>query len=164
MAESLRTDQDVEEILKLAIRNTGASDAALRQRLESAAHELGITPEALAAAEAQYRSQRVEREAQEREDAQFESAFQAHRKEEMKAMRDHAFSYVAVNAGLIFINAVTSFGQWWFFAPLMGWGIGLFFHLAFGLGEMLRPQEDQRADFRAKWEKKGRPLPPGVPR
>ena len=164
MAESLRSDQDIEEILKLAIRNTGASDEALRQRLNSAATELGISPEALAQAEAQYRAQRVEREAVEREESQFDAAFQAHRKEEMKAMRDHAISYVAVNAGLIFINAVTSFGSWWFFAPLMGWGIGLFFHLAFGLGEMLRPQEDQRMDFRAKWEKKGRPLPPGVPR
>lgn len=160
MAESLRSDQDIEEILKLAIRNTGSSDAALRQRLESAATELGITPEDLAAAEALYRSERMGREAKEREDAQFESAFQANRKEEMKAMRDHAFSYVVVNAMLLIINAVTSFGEWWFFAPLLGWGIGLFFHLAFGMGELLRPKEDQRADFRAKWEKKGRPLPP----
>jgi len=41
---------------------------------------------------------------------------------------NHLFVYVGVNAFLIVINLLTSPFRWWFVFPLLGWGIGLFFH------------------------------------
>ena len=43
----------------------------------------------------------------------------------------HLGIYVAVNTLLIVINLLTSSQYLWFKWPLMGWGIGVFFH---GLG------------------------------
>ena len=40
----------------------------------------------------------------------------------------HLAIYVAVNTLLIAINLLTSSQYLWFKWPLMGWGIGLFFH------------------------------------
>ena len=44
----------------------------------------------------------------------------------------HLFVYVVVNAGLLLINALTrgDDGSWWFYWPLLGWGIGLAIHTA----------------------------------
>ncbi|MFW5697227.1 MAG: hypothetical protein ACOCX1_01555 [Fimbriimonadaceae bacterium] len=56
--EHIESDEDVEEILKLAIRKDAplGGGVSLRERLDAAANELGISDEALAAAEAEYRS------------------------------------------------------------------------------------------------------------
>ena len=43
----------------------------------------------------------------------------------------HLAVYVVVNMLLIIINLLTSSQYLWFIWPLMGWGIGVFFH---GLG------------------------------
>ena len=40
----------------------------------------------------------------------------------------HLSVYLAVNALLIVINLVNYSGQFWFIYPLLGWGIGVFFH------------------------------------
>ena len=40
----------------------------------------------------------------------------------------HLTVYTAVNLLLIIINLLTSPGHLWFYWPLIGWGIGLFFH------------------------------------
>jgi hypothetical protein len=41
---------------------------------------------------------------------------------------NHFYIYVGVNAFLILINLLTSPFNWWFHFPLLGWGIGIFFH------------------------------------
>jgi class 3 adenylate cyclase len=41
---------------------------------------------------------------------------------------NHFFVFVGVNTFLIVINLLTSPFHWWFAFPLLGWGIGLFFH------------------------------------
>lgn len=51
----LRSGEDVEAILKIALRNEHGSVQELRDRLARSADELGISPEALAKAEEQYR-------------------------------------------------------------------------------------------------------------
>ena len=53
----LRSGEDVEAILKIALRNEHGSAEELRERLFRSADELGISPEALAKAEEQYRSE-----------------------------------------------------------------------------------------------------------
>lgn len=40
----------------------------------------------------------------------------------------HFLVYAGVNAALIYINLATSPEYWWFKWPLLGWGLGLFFH------------------------------------
>ena len=50
------------------------------------------------------------------------------RVEEIKGFYTHAIAYVCVNTVLFLINFFISPGSWWFYWPLLGWGIGLFFH------------------------------------
>ena len=40
----------------------------------------------------------------------------------------HLIVYLGVNALLLIINLITSPQELWFQWPLIGWGIGLFFH------------------------------------
>jgi hypothetical protein len=50
------------------------------------------------------------------------------RVEEIKGFYTHLAVYVCVNAVLVLINLVTNPESLWFYWPLMGWGIGVFFH------------------------------------
>ena len=45
----------------------------------------------------------------------------------LKGFYTHATVYVVVNIGLFVINLLTG-GGWWFYWPLIGWGIGLGAH------------------------------------
>jgi hypothetical protein len=59
------------------------------------------------------------------------------RVKELKGFYTHATVYVLVNIGLFVINLLTG-GGWWFYWPLLGWGVGLGIHalsvFAFGAG------------------------------
>lgn len=45
----------------------------------------------------------------------------------LKGFYIHASVFVLVNLGLFVINALTP-GIWWFYWPLVGWGVGLTVH------------------------------------
>lgn len=45
-----------------------------------------------------------------------------------KEFFQHFTSYIAVGTFLFALNVATSFGDWWFYFPMMGWGIGLTIH------------------------------------
>jgi 2TM domain len=67
-----------------------------------------------------------------REEAKVDSEDQrydrAHaRVQALKGFYTHATAYVLVNIGLFVINLLTG-GGWWFYWPLLGWGIGLGIH------------------------------------
>jgi hypothetical protein len=49
----------------------------------------------------------------------------------IKGFYVHALAFVAVNIALFALNAIVG-GVWWFYWPLIGWGIGLGLH-AFGV-------------------------------
>jgi hypothetical protein len=53
----------------------------------------------------------------------------------IKGFYVHATVFVLVNIGLFVINLLTG-GGWWFYWPLLGWGIGLVAHAVgvFGFG------------------------------
>jgi hypothetical protein len=53
----------------------------------------------------------------------------------LKGFYLHATAFVVVNIGLFAINVLAG-GVWWFYWPLMGWGIGLGLHAlaVFGFG------------------------------
>lgn len=50
------------------------------------------------------------------------------RVEEIKGFYSHLIVYICVNVVLVTINLIIIPGILWFYWPLMGWGIGLFFH------------------------------------
>jgi hypothetical protein len=68
------------------------------------------------------------------------------RVEEIKGFYTHAIVYILVNAFLIILNLMTSPGQYWFQWPLLGWGIGLFFHglSVFVFGRFLGPEWEEK--------------------
>lgn len=46
----------------------------------------------------------------------------------------HLLVFIVVNAFLFALNLITSAGQWWFYWPLLGWGVGLALHAVVALG------------------------------
>ncbi|PLT29333.1 2TM domain-containing protein [Peribacillus deserti] len=50
------------------------------------------------------------------------------RVQNLKAFYLHLTVYIFVNIMLFFINLTSDAGNWWFFYPLCGWGIGLIVH------------------------------------
>lgn len=63
----------------------------------------------------------------------------------MKEFYSHLTAYLVVNTGLFAIDLLTP-GGWWFFWPLMGWGIGLVAHWAGVFGPQRR--------FSTGWEER----------
>jgi hypothetical protein len=60
--------------------------------------------------------------------ASFDDLPQARRRRspmERSDFRSHLFAYLAVNAGLVVIWALTGMGYFWPVWPLLGWGVGL---------------------------------------
>ena len=68
------------------------------------------------------------------------------RVEAIKGLYIHLTVYVVVNLILFSINMIVSPDGLWFLWPLMGWGVGLFFHAlsVFGFGR----------GFSADWEER----------
>ncbi len=47
---------------------------------------------------------------------------------EKKKFYRHATTYVIMSGFFFMLNMVTSPGEWWFFWPMLGWGIGIANH------------------------------------
>ncbi len=45
-----------------------------------------------------------------------------------KEFYQHLSSYLVMSLFFFLLNAVTSFGAWWFYWPILGWGVGLVLH------------------------------------
>lgn len=76
-------------------------------------------------------------------DEMYEKA--AKRADEKIAFQRHLYSYICVNIILFVINAVTSFGDWWFYWVTIFWGIGLIAHFlrVYGFGNSLEDKRDE---------------------
>lgn len=137
--EHLRDDRDVEQILKLAVHKAGYSDEqALRQRLMAAAGELGLSEAQVAAAEEEYRVQKIRDE----EEAEYRGIVR-------KEFYEHVWSYVIVNAGLVAFNLFQRGTLGWAIWPLIGWGIGIAFH---AMSVFARNTETYQEEFES-WRK-----------
>lgn len=114
----LKNDDDVEEILRLAVRKAGAgTDSDLRARLKQSAEELNISDEELRQAELDYIKKLEEKE-----------DFDSRRKQKVNEFLGHLTSYVAVNIFLVTLDLVHDGQLGWSIYPLLGWGIGLAMH------------------------------------
>ena len=69
-----------------------------------------------------------------------------HRVQAIKGFYIHLTVYILVNAGLWLINFVTSPAAFWFYWPLLGWGIGLAAHAVavFGVAGWLGSDWEER--------------------
>lgn len=115
---NLRSDHDVEQILKLAVRNAGYTDeAALRQRLHTAGAELGLSDAQINAAEEQYY--------REQEEAALRAEFE---KKALHEFYEHLWTYLIVNAGLIGFDFLKDGRLTWAYWPVIAWGIAMAIH------------------------------------
>jgi len=116
---NLHDDRDVEEILKLAVREAGLSDEdALRQRLNAAGQELGLSPKQLAAAEEKYMAQKAH-----------QAELAEYKAEAKKDFWEHFLGYLVVNGGLVGLDVfwgdgVMSWSRW----PILIWGAFVAIH------------------------------------
>ncbi len=155
MAETpdhLKTDEDVEEILRLAIRRTGGDTDVLRHRLEMSAAELGIGVDELRSAEEEYRLQKQGIYA-----AEAAKQLEASEWKEWRRIRWHDFLqhlgiYFVVNAFLVFLDTRggSSFG--WSIWPIAGWGIAI----AIQAVSLIAARNQEGMDDFRKWQKKRR--------
>ncbi len=60
------------------------------------------------------------------EDKDYEKARK--RVDDLKGWYSHLTAYIVVNIFLFLLNALSSPGNWWFYWPLLGWGVGLASH------------------------------------
>jgi len=68
------------------------------------------------------------------------------RVEEIRGFYSHLMVYVLVNIMLFIINLLISPGAFWFYWPLLGWGIGVLVHAVgvFGLFGFLGQEWEER--------------------
>ncbi|WP_437930538.1 2TM domain-containing protein [Sorangium sp. So ce291] len=125
------TEAEVRAILERALREAQTRDVG-HGELVAAAEEIGISRATIEAASRDIEQIRGEDEAR--------AAIVARRR---KGFRSHLFSFVLVNAFLFAINALTP-GPWWFFWPLLGWGLGLAFHARAALSSDVSPRQIRR--------------------
>ncbi|XXX80943.1 2TM domain-containing protein [Sorangium sp. So ce134] len=125
------TEAEVRAILERALRDAQTRDVS-HDELVAAAVEIGISRDAIEAASRDVELVRGEAEAR--------GAILARRR---KGFRSHLFSFLVVNAFLFAVNALTP-GPWWFFWPLLAWGLGLAFHARAALSSDVSPRQLRR--------------------
>ena len=76
-----------------------------------------------------------------------------HREKARRGVVAHAVLYAVANAVLVALNLFLTPHKMWFVYPLLGWGVGLLFHLIYGY--MLYDWEGLYATFAIKAEAKG---------
>lgn len=149
--ERFESSDPVEEILRIAIRNSGGgTDATLRERLLASASELGISEEAVLQAQKVWEEQRKEQD-----------LFEEYRAQVKQEFWTHAGVYVVVNVLLIIINALTSHYPWAIW-PILAWGIGFGCHAVVTFQQL---RNRKSPEFEA-WQlrKEGKLLPNGASR
>jgi hypothetical protein len=137
--DALTSEEDVDEVLKLALRKQGHGDQDLRSRLTAAAEELGITPEDLALAEEEYAQTKEEKK-----------EFLEFKRRQVREFREHFFAYIIVNTLLVAINWITVGTVNWAIWPILGWGVGLAFHAWGSLNSGSESFQEEFANFRRK--------------
>ncbi|MEH2411395.1 2TM domain-containing protein [Nostoc sp.] len=108
--------QDVEQILQIALTHKQEGEFSREQLLEMAS-ELGISSNILETTEQKWLAQQEEERSR--------RTFNTFRSRGFWA---HFVSFLAVNLFLILLNLITSPSYFWAIFPVLGWGLGLFFH------------------------------------
>lgn len=108
------TQEEIQQILQLAITRQGEREQLSRNELQEIAAELKIAPESLAAAEKDW----IEHNSI----AQKRQAFELYRKSRLK---QQAVSYAIVNGFLMSIDLISAGAITWSLYIVLFWGMGL---------------------------------------
>ncbi|MEH2313080.1 MAG: 2TM domain-containing protein [Nostoc sp.] len=108
--------EDVQQILQKALTRK-QEDEFSREQLVEMASELGISSNILETTEQKWLAQQEEERSQ--------RTFNTFRRRDFWT---HFVSFIAVNLFLILLNLITSPSYFWSIFPVIGWGLGLFFH------------------------------------
>ena len=108
--------EDVQKILEIELTRKQKGEFSREQLLEMAS-ELGISSDMLEKTEKKWLVQQ--------EEERLRHTFNTFRR---RAFRGHFVSFLAVNLFLILLNLITSPSYFWAIFPVLGWGLGLFFH------------------------------------
>jgi hypothetical protein len=120
---------EVEEILRRAAERThDGGEGLTHDELVSAAREAGIDTGAVEEAAGEL--------AESRQDRLAVKAWEASRR---RRFASHLVTWAVVNAGLFMIDLLSG-GGWWFFWPLLGWGIAVALQ---GAGALRAPTPEQ---------------------
>lgn len=143
MGESeLRSDEDIDAILKIAVSRSGRLDSqTLRERLAASAAELGITPEQVAEAEEEWN-----REEQARKEI---VAFKAHQRRKFNEL---VGSCAIVAAFLTAVNVITDRTVLWVIWPILAFVVGI----AIEARETFFSKNEHFQERFAKWKRKRR--------
>lgn len=143
MAEGRRyTDEEVRTILERALKRTHKAGVS-HDELVAAASEVGISRDDIESAALELDEGRDEREARDK-------ILKARR----AGLAAHAWAYAGVNLFLVALNLLTTPSILWFVFPLLGWGLGLFFHARAGLSKEVSPKAIRREVDRVNKERR----------
>lgn len=145
MEEQLQslTEQDVDEILKIAVNKSSVSNEILRERLAMSASELGITPEALEDAQREYALKKKDILAERAR----EELVRQYSEEGRRGLIQHVMIYAVVCGALLIFNLIRKPGDIWAIYPIAGWGIGVVSHAIAWLTSRKNPTEEELAKF-----------------
>jgi len=117
-------DDELSEILRLAIRKQESTTGDLQKRLLEVADELGISHSAIAEAEREYRRTAMRKQ---------EMAL--YRNESLKSLKVHGGTFAIINLAMAGLNLMTFHEdhEIWFPYILLMWGIGLAIHAMISL-------------------------------
>lgn len=110
------SSEEMQQILEVAFKSKQQGEFTREQIIEIAS-ELGVSSESLIAAEKEWLSKEVEVKKQQMSNHQKRQEF-----------KSHLIGFMIVNGFLILLNLFTSSSYFWAIFPLLGWGLGLFFH------------------------------------
>jgi len=139
--QSFYEEDEAEQILNLAASMSSQIGKMSHDRLLETAAELGISREAVEAAERQVTI--------DRKDKALRKEFDDRQRRELIG---HLTSYLVVNAFLLFINLRTTPWHIWAIWPMLGWGIGLVAHANAAL---FKSSESYRGEFDRWRERRG---------
>lgn len=148
--EHLKSDDDIEAILHLAVQQNTTSEQDLRARLLSAADELGLTPSQIEAAEIAYREERARKAVQVQTEVEDSELWKQFRKTQVSDFISHLGTYAAVNAFLVWLDLGQGNGLNWAYWPIAGWGIAI----AIQAFSLIASQSSDNLDEFQKWKKK----------
>jgi hypothetical protein len=117
MAERRYTREDVDAILGRALERDRSVEGLSLDELSQVAAEVGISPASLENAIAEVTAEQ-----------QKKTELAELRREMRRGFWSHLIPYICVNGLLVVINLATTRFPW-ALIPILGWGIGLFFHL-----------------------------------
>jgi hypothetical protein len=138
MADERRySEREVRAILDRALDHE--SGGLTHGDLLAAAHEAGISSEAVEKAALELDGLHAQDEARERILARRRSAFFS-----------HLWAFIAVQLFLLALNLLTSPDYLWFVFPLLGWSLGLFFAARHGLSKEVSDHAVSRELARAQ--------------